>query len=134
MFIYTFIIYGLTNIITQSTIFEPFRDKMNDRNEWLGLLVNCPMCMGFWVGIFVLICGLSPIRNFVDIMPINILNNIIHAVIVGSVASGIAWFMHNLVSLIGFAADYLRAASVVQEYNQLKKESMEEVETIILND
>lgn len=54
---------GITIILTQSSIFESLRNKVSKGSELLEELVNCPMCVGFWVG-FVLhfvgsITGLS---------------------------------------------------------------------------
>ena len=40
--------YGLTQIIVYGKIFDPIRPKEGK----LGQLLSCPMCTGFWVGIF----------------------------------------------------------------------------------
>ena len=40
--------YGLTQIIVYGKIFDPIRPKSGK----LGQLLSCPMCTGFWVGIF----------------------------------------------------------------------------------
>ena len=40
--------YGLTQILVYGKIFDPIRPKKGK----LGQLFNCPMCLGFWVGIF----------------------------------------------------------------------------------
>ena len=134
MFIYIFLVYGMTNIITQSSIFEPLRIKINEKNPMLGLLVSCPMCMGFWVGIFALFCGYVPMRDNVDILPIPIVNSLLYAVLIGSIASGVAWLMHNVVSLIGYGADYLKASTVLQEYERLEDELNDEKNTIIISE
>ena len=42
---------ALTLIITQSYLFKPLRDKI--KNKHLNKLINCPMCLGFWVGLLV---------------------------------------------------------------------------------
>jgi len=44
---------GLTLIITQSYLFRPFREKMNNINTKLGKLFNCCQCMGFWCGMII---------------------------------------------------------------------------------
>ena len=41
---------GITIILTQSSLFERLRDWVSSYSEKLGELVNCPMCMGVWVG------------------------------------------------------------------------------------
>ena len=43
---------GLTIIITQSTLFSPFREFIERRSSFFGDLIECPMCTGFWVGLF----------------------------------------------------------------------------------
>ena len=40
--------YGLTQIVVYSKVFEPIRPKFG----WWGDLFHCPMCVGFWVGVF----------------------------------------------------------------------------------
>ena len=48
--------YGATNIITGSKIFEPIRSYLLHSGYWLlrkfGEMAICPMCTGFWVGVF----------------------------------------------------------------------------------
>lgn len=40
--------YGLTQILVYGKIFDPVRPKTG----WFGQLLKCPMCTGFWVGLF----------------------------------------------------------------------------------
>ena len=40
--------YGLTQILVYGKIF----DKVRPTQGWFGDLLSCPMCTGFWVGIF----------------------------------------------------------------------------------
>ena len=40
--------YGLTQILVYGKIF----DKIRPTQGWMGELLSCPMCTGFWVGIF----------------------------------------------------------------------------------
>ncbi len=57
--------YGLTQIIVYSSIFRALREDILEKSEWLGKLVNCPMCMGWWVGAFLFgINGLTELFNF----------------------------------------------------------------------
>ena len=56
LFLFVLIGFGITTIITKSTLFEPLRDRLDNggdsisENFW-GLLIICPMCVGFWVGV-----------------------------------------------------------------------------------
>lgn len=48
--------FGITTIITKSTIFEPLRDRLDNGSDSLrynfwGMLIVCPMCVGFWIGV-----------------------------------------------------------------------------------
>lgn len=43
---------GLTVILVSSTILESARGFVARRSGFLGKLINCPMCLGFWVGLF----------------------------------------------------------------------------------
>jgi len=40
--------YGLTEILVYGKILDPIRPKTGK----LGQLLSCPMCTGFWVGLF----------------------------------------------------------------------------------
>ena len=45
-------VIGCTFIVTQSYIFEGVRSFVESKNKHLGKLINCPMCFGFWTGLF----------------------------------------------------------------------------------
>ena len=45
---FSLISYGLTQILVYGKILDPIRPKSGK----LGQLLECPMCTGFWVGIF----------------------------------------------------------------------------------
>lgn len=53
---FTFIVFGVTFIVTQSQIFEPFRSLFS-KLSFFGKLIRCPMCFGFWVGALVHVTG-----------------------------------------------------------------------------
>ena len=43
--------FGLTQILLYGSIFDSIRPKKDPENKW-ATLFHCPMCMGFWVGVF----------------------------------------------------------------------------------
>ncbi len=43
---------GMTLIVTKSKLFEPLRNAVLARSIWWATLIGCPMCFGFWAGIF----------------------------------------------------------------------------------
>lgn len=71
----TFILacYGMTMIVVYGKIFEPIRPKYH--------LFHCPMCMGFWVGLFVWLFSEVPFNAF----------------IAGCISSGTSYFLSRLV-------------------------------------
>lgn len=44
--------FGLATIIVNSTIMAPFRDRVGKISPFLGKLVNCILCTGFWSAVF----------------------------------------------------------------------------------
>jgi hypothetical protein len=50
LLIFTFGCSGLTIIIVTSSILEPIRDFVSSKSSYIGKLINCTMCSGFWVG------------------------------------------------------------------------------------
>ena len=42
---------GLTLILTRGTIFDKVRNWIGIQNGFLGTLVYCSQCLGFWVGL-----------------------------------------------------------------------------------
>lgn len=52
--------FGVTNAVTSGKIFEWLRSLLQPI-PWLGYMVKCPMCLGFWVGIGWAIVGIGPV-------------------------------------------------------------------------
>lgn len=50
--LFYFVCIGTSIIITSSSIFEPVRNFIDSKSSFLGELFSCPMCMGFWSGVF----------------------------------------------------------------------------------
>lgn len=102
IFFYIILIYGHTNIITQSEIFEPIRDWANKVSHFLGSLFSCPMCMGFWVGVFWSAMNQSPAHIFFEeVYYIEYFKYLID----GVMGSSIAWIMHTIISSIAAIRD-----------------------------
>ena len=43
---------GMTIIVTQSGLFERFREYVDRKSSFFGELFSCPLCFGFWAGVF----------------------------------------------------------------------------------
>jgi len=87
--------YGLTNILVNSSLFFPIREKLKSIN-FLYQLINCMMCTGFWVGVLISLFILSPsnelfLLNY-TIIPKTILNSITD----GLFFSGMIWLIHTI--------------------------------------
>ena len=73
--------YGLTQILTVGSIFDSIRPKHK--------FFHCPMCVGFWVGIFLLcIIPYTQLFNF-DL-------NLANAFLLGCLSSGTSYILHVL--------------------------------------
>jgi hypothetical protein len=90
--------FGMTQIIVFGSIFSRVRPS----KEFLGgfgRLFHCPMCMGFWVGIFLFgINSLTELFNF-DY-------NLANAFLLGCLASGTTYFISMLVNDCGLKLNF----------------------------
>jgi len=90
--------YGLTQILIVGSIFN----KIRPSTQWLrgfGKLFHCPMCMGFWVGIF-----LFGINSYTELFTFDY--NLVNALILGSLSSGTSYLISVLVNDFGFKITY----------------------------
>ena len=86
--------YGLTQILVYGKIFNNYRPNKEDLKGW-GEVFHCPMCMGFWVGIF-----LFSVNGFTELF--NFDYNIINALICGWGSSGTSYIFNMLFGDHGF--------------------------------
>ena len=80
--------YGLTQILVYGKIFESIRPAKNLTKMWT-VLFHCPMCMGFWVGLF-----LFSINGFTELFTFDY--NIVNMFICGCVSSGTSYILSVL--------------------------------------
>ena len=81
----TFILcaYGLTQILVYGKIFDSIRPTTG----WSGELFECPMCIGFWVGVFLLvISGLTELFSFEY--------SFVNAFLLGCLSSGTSYVLN----------------------------------------
>ena len=52
-------IIGLTLIVTTSKLLKPFREWVAKKSLFLGELLGCSLCTGFWMGLTVCFCPLQ---------------------------------------------------------------------------
>ena len=89
---------GLTVILVYSTLFEPVRSFLSARSDKARALINCPMCMGFWVGI------VSSVVYF-------------HTPVFasGCIASLVSWILANLIDAVQSIGTYFESALETEE-------------------
>ena len=90
--------YGLTQILIFGSIFNNIRPQ----KKWLygfGKLFHCPMCMGFWVGIF-----LFGINGYTELFTYDY--SVATAFILGCLSSGTSYLLSVLVNDFGFKITY----------------------------
>jgi hypothetical protein len=83
--------YGMTYILIYGSIFNPIRP----RNGALGELFKCPLCVGFWVGVF-----LWSIKQFTELFTYDY--NLVNALLLGSLSSGTSYFLSMILDDFGF--------------------------------
>ena len=82
--------YGMTYILIYGSIFDLMRPKRGK----LGELFKCPLCMGFWVGVF-----LWSVNPFTELFTYNY--NIVNALLLGSLSAGTSYFLSMILNDFG---------------------------------
>ena len=85
------IAYGLTQVLCYGSILKPIRPT----NGFFGELFKCPMCTGFWVGVF--LCGVSPYTELFSFEC-----SIINCILLGFLSSGTSYILNMGVGDDGF--------------------------------
>jgi hypothetical protein len=97
LLIWVFLSYGITNIIVFGSIFESLRGIIKKINpNFFGVLFSCPMCMSFWVGVFLSLTFISPITLYFNTDDIIINNQYYLTFLDACLSSGIVWIIHNI--------------------------------------
>ena len=88
--------YGLTQILVYGKIFDPIRPKTGK----LGQLLKCPMCTGFWVGLF-----LWSVKDYTQLFTFD--NSFVTAFLLGCAASATAYVVGMLIGDDGIRVEKL---------------------------
>ena len=86
--------YGMTFILVYGKIFEDVRPPKDYTKKW-NTLFHCPLCMGFWVGVF-----LFSINGFTELFTFDY--NLSNAFICGCISSGTSYLLSMIVNDEGF--------------------------------
>lgn len=84
------IAYGMTYILLYGSIFNPIRPKKGK----LGELFKCPLCMGFWVGVF-----LWSVNCHTELFTYDY--NILNGLLLGSLSAGTSYFLSMILNDFG---------------------------------
>ena len=111
LFLFLSLSYSISNIITQSKIFEGVRNFIGSVSSFFGDMFHCMMCIGFWVGMFL---------SF--FLPISCLYIVGNNVWIGHffdacIGSGIAWSFHCVI-------DYFALNNQISEQNIVMAEEI----------
>lgn len=92
--VFILVTFGITNIVTLGKIFEPIRRRTRE-DSWVGTLIRCPMCFGFWVGLLVSLAGLRVTPDLLVLAPYS------SHVLDGGIGSGSTWAVHVILCRLG---------------------------------
>lgn len=91
-FVWSLAIYGITQIISEATVFEPLRNFLTNSKfkpfNKVGELISCFLCCSVWVSFFVSIVVFSPSLEIWSHL------SFWHFFFDGMIGSTIVWFFH----------------------------------------
>lgn len=91
---YIFIAYGTTTIVTEGNIFQPLRDWIGGKSDFVYSIFTCPLCFSTWLGFIMsamLLITNNPTPSSVFGFP-----NIVSVFIDGCFTAGTVWFLYKL--------------------------------------
>ena len=92
---WTAAVYGVVLIVTGSKLMEPLRRLTKQLWPFLGYLLSCPMCFGFWVGAAVDLAGLPLLMSRGSVsLPVSV-------VLSGTASSALSWGCHVTLARLG---------------------------------
>ena len=107
LLIFIILAYGITNIVTYSTLFEPIRNFFDKINPgFLGKLFSCPLCFSTWVG-FLLSFIFQYYNVFTPLTFIGVHDKILSVFLDGCFTSGTTWILYVLVDCLLELHDFI---------------------------
>ena len=105
-----FAMIGITIIITSSEIFRNLRENVAKYSTFLGKLIECPMCMGFWVGFFFSLIGVG----------------VESPLFLGSIVSLFSWSWYNIIDYFVIKGTWYASRIVTNPSEEKTEEITEE--------
>ena len=85
LLVFVLVSYGLTQIIVYAKVL----DRIRPTQGWVGKLLSCSMCTGFWVGVF-----LWAISNLTSLFMFD--SSLVTAFLLGCLSSGTSYTLCQL--------------------------------------
>ena len=98
----------MTQILVYGTIFENQRNWIMEKSDWFGTLIHCPMCTGFWVGVF-----LFGINGLTELFSSEY--NLINPLLLGCLSSGASYLLYAIMGDFG-----IRSEQITNVYHRQK--------------
>ena len=89
--------FGITQILIYGKIF----DRVRPPKETMGGFFHCPMCVGFWIGVFLF--GINP---HTELFTYDL--NIVNGVLLGGLSSGTSYILSTLFGDWGLRHEHYR--------------------------
>ena len=103
----------MTYILIYGSIFNSVRPKKGK----LGELFKCPLCTGFWVGVF-----LWSINSQTELFTFSY--NLINGLLLGSLSAGTSYFISSVLDDFGLKIKKKRAANQYNGYGMVRKKNV----------
>lgn len=95
--------YGITLVINSSKLTLGLRQWVMERSEFFGYGLECPMCVGFWVGVVLSLAAhlrIAPVGSVaLDAIPGG--HATLEAVLNGFASSAVCWAIHVVLARLG---------------------------------
>lgn len=80
--------YGMTFIIVYGSIFNKIRPKKD--SGFFGKLLNCPLCTGFWCGVF-----LHVVSAYTSLFTFDY--TVVNGFLLGCLSAGVCYLLSNII-------------------------------------
>ena len=85
----------IANGLTQILVYGKILDKIRPTQGWMGELLSCPMCTGFWVGLFLWVTN-----DFTQLFSYDY--SLVTGLLLGCLSSGTSYILSVMFDDAGF--------------------------------
>ena len=105
---------GITLIIVTSSIFQPLRNVIESISGFFHTLITCPLCTGFWVGVF------FEYHN-VHIHYIECANMLLTYIMSGAIIGLLSYATHLFLEMLFFSTELGKKELMLQIYEEMQQ-------------